>query len=88
MWQPGDSLGGFAGEGDSHSLRHNRMVPAMSVAAAALALFLDVAHFAAGRHLTIAADDAATREGAETEKSHEAHWCRSELEIREPLYAI
>jgi hypothetical protein len=49
------------------------MVTAMAVTAAGFALFLDVADFAAGRHLSIAADDAAARQGGEPEKSNKAH---------------
>jgi hypothetical protein len=45
----------------------------MAVTPAGFALFLDVADFAAGRHLTITADDAAARQCGEPEKSNKAH---------------
>ena len=45
----------------------------MPVAAAGFAFFLDVRDFAAGRHFTITADDAAAGQSGEAEKSNQTH---------------
>src|SRR5207302_3466443 len=54
-------------------VRRDRVIPAMRVAAAALAFFLDVGHFAARRHFAVPADDAAAGECGEAEKPDETH---------------
>jgi hypothetical protein len=45
----------------------------MAVAAAALALFFDVGHFATRSYFAVAADHTSARECREAEKSDEAH---------------
>jgi hypothetical protein len=60
-------------DGRDKSLGCNRVVTAMAVTPAGFALFLDVSDFAAGRHFSIAADDAAARQSSEPEKSNKAH---------------
>src|SRR3982751_6632065 len=51
--------------GGRHPIAYDRVIPAMPGGAAALAFFFDVTHFAAGRHLAIASDDAAAGERGE-----------------------
>ena len=51
----------------------DRVIAPVPVTPAGFALFLDVTDFAAGRHFSIAADDAAARESGEPEKSNKAH---------------
>jgi hypothetical protein len=69
--------GGLARQSDgrtgSEPVGDNRVIPPVSVTRAGLALFFDVSHFAARRHLTVPADDAAATEGGETEKPNETH---------------
>ena len=60
-------------DGRDEPLGRNRVVTPMAVTPAGFALFLDVTDFAAGRHFSIAADDAAARESGEPEKSNKAH---------------
>src|SRR6185295_7570877 len=56
-----------------HALRGDRVVPAMTVAAARFALFLDVADLAAGRYFAIAPHHASTSERRETQEPNETH---------------
>lgn len=49
------------------------MVASVLMTAAGMALFLNVCDLAAGGHLAIAANDAATRESGEAEKPNETH---------------
>src|SRR3954469_5869330 len=69
--------GRFAGEGHrrggTQTIGRNRVVAAMAVATAALALFLDVGQLTAGRHFAIAADNAAACEIGEAEEANETH---------------
>lgn len=78
-------LGRFAGEGHrrggGQTIGGNRVVAAMAVAAAALALLLHVGQFTAGRHFAIAADDAAACEGGEAEKANETHSAESRSKL-------
>jgi hypothetical protein len=60
-------------DGRDEPLGGNRVVTPMAVTPAGFALFLDVTDFAAGRHFSIAADDAAARQSGEPEKSNKAH---------------
>src|SRR5215471_7747911 len=73
-------LGRLAGQGHGRNDIQRRwtagnhsVIATMSVASAGFALFLDVGHFAARRHLTVTADDAAAPERGETEKPNETH---------------
>src|SRR6187402_967785 len=71
-----DSGSGGFGEAHRHSrdaVAHDGVVAAVAGGPAALPLFLDVADLAAGRHLTVASNDAAARESGEAEKSNETH---------------
>jgi hypothetical protein len=45
----------------------------MAVAAAGLALFLDVIYFATRGHFAVLADDAPARESGEAEEANQAH---------------
>src|SRR5207302_523193 len=54
-------------------IAHDRVVAPVGVAAAGLALLLDVGYFAARGHLAVLAHDAAAGEGGEAEKTNEAH---------------
>src|SRR5918996_42725 len=69
------ALGGLGNEGNGRheALRRHRVVAAMAVAPAHLALLLDVAHFAARCHFAIPAHDAAAGESGEAEKSNKTH---------------
>src|SRR6185503_6449945 len=58
---------------DGEPLCGDRMVAAMAVAPARLALFLDVGNFTAGGHFAIATDDAPAPESGEAEKPDETH---------------
>ena len=49
------------------------MIPAVALAAADFAFFLDVRYFAARRHLAVPADDAAAGESGEAKKPNETH---------------
>ena len=72
----GAGLGCFAREGYGRNGRDavgHGVIPPMAVTPAAFALFFDVAHFAAGRHLAVPADNAAAGECGEAEKSNKAH---------------
>jgi hypothetical protein len=87
----GSVLGRLGGQGSgrhSEPIGRHRVVPTVAVAAAGLPFFLYVADFAAGGNLAIAADDAATRESREAEKTNETHdvlmmskLCTAELAI-------
>ena len=57
------------------------MIPAMGVASAGFALFLDVHHFPAGRDLAVLTDHAAARKRCETEKPNETHHLSTFLRI-------
>ena len=54
----------------------NRVISAVRVALAAIALLLDVVHVAIGRQLPVAADNTAARECGEAEESNKVtHEC-------------
>ena len=72
IWDLG-FLGSAGDECRSGSRFVNRMVAAMPVAPARLALFLDVGNFTAGGHFAIATDDAPAPESGEAEKPDETH---------------
>jgi hypothetical protein len=55
------------------SFRRNRVIPAMTVTTAGIALFLNVGNFATGGQLAILANHAPTTERREPEKPNETH---------------
>ena len=71
------SLGRFAGQSDGRNHREtfgdNGVIAPMSVTSAGFALLFDVGDFAARRHFTVPADDAAATESGEPEKPNETH---------------
>ena len=78
LGRPAGGLRRFSREGEGRrggdgEIDGNRVVAAMAVASAGVALLFDVVHFAARRHLAVLADDTAAREGRETEKPNETH---------------
>lgn len=70
-------LGGFAGEDGwrrgSLPGSGNRVVPPVPLTAARFALLFDVTDFAAGRDLSITADEAAAPESRKAEKPNKTH---------------
>ena len=89
VWERWSCLGRFGRQGDRRSrcvpVCRDGLIPSMTMAAAGLAFFLDVADFAAGRYLAVPADHAATGERIETEKPNQTHTALYQRTRRNPF---